>query len=246
VRPEKLYRRALAIKEQIFGQNHLEAGITLNNLGLYYKSVGRLAEARQAYLRALPIFQSAFGGSHPQVGGLLYNLGLLLAKEAETFLARAETIGRDAEEMADPSWREKVVINHAMSRFDLRVAPSRIHRFGVFAGQDIPAGAKIIQYSGQLVSRREWVKRSMERSYLLRVSKYWCVDGAVGGSGAQWINHCCEPNCRFTGTNPTWAASLRPIKNGEELLLDYQFPKDYRLIPCYCGAATCRGTINAR
>jgi len=246
VRPEKLYWRALEIKEQLFGRDHLEVGLTLNNLGLYYKSLGRLAEARSAYLRALPIFQNAYGSSHPQVGNVLYNLAQLLKKESEAFQARAEMIRRDAEELADSSWREKAVIRHELALYPLIVDRSRIHRFGVFAGRAIPAGANIIQYTGQLVSRREWVNRCMHRSYLLRVNKYWCVDGAVGGSGAEWINHCCEPNCKFTGKDPAWVASLRAIEPGEELLLDYRFPKDCGIVPCYCGAATCRGTINRK
>lgn len=244
VRPEKLYQRSLAIKEQFFGHDHLEVGLTLNNLGLYYKSLGRLAEARGAYLRALPIFQKAFGSSHPQVGNLLYNLGQLSMKESEALLARAQAIRQDAEELADPSWREKAVIHQEMALYPLTVAPSRIHRFGIFAGQDIPAGANIIQYAGQLVSRRHWASRCQNRSYLLRVNQHWCLDGAVGGSGAELINHCCEPNCRFAGRDPVWVTSLRAIERGEELLLDYRFPRHWRPVPCYCGATACRGTIN--
>lgn len=69
-RPEKLYLRSLELKEGLFGTNHTDVGLTLNNLGLYYKSVGRLPEARAAYLRALSIFEKELGGSHPTVGDL--------------------------------------------------------------------------------------------------------------------------------------------------------------------------------
>src|SRR6476660_7666943 len=61
VRPEKLYLQALQIKEQTFGQEHPEVAVTLSNLGLFYKALGRLAEARRLQERALAIFQRNFG-----------------------------------------------------------------------------------------------------------------------------------------------------------------------------------------
>lgn len=242
VRPEKLYLRSLQLKERLFGPQHLEIALTLNNLGLYYKTLGRLTEARDMYLRALPIFQSEFGGSHPSVGDLLYNISQLLKKESEAFEKRSRMIQQAAEELSTPA-----VLHQECARFQLRVAPSRIHRFGVFAGQAIPAGADIIEYTGQRVSRREWARRCFDRTYLLRLNKYWCVDGSVGGSGAQLINHCCEPNCKFRfEENSAWIAALKPIQPGSELLLDYNFSKDCAITPCYCGAPSCRGTINRR
>jgi flagellar biosynthesis GTPase FlhF len=36
----------------------------------------------------------------------------------------------------------------------------------------------------------------------------------------------------------------RRIRAGEELTYDYQFPADESRIPCKCGAANCRGTLN--
>jgi tetratricopeptide (TPR) repeat protein len=247
IRPEKLYLRSLELKERLFGPEHLETGLTLNNLGLYYKSLGRLAEARQAYERALPIFQREFGGSHRSVGDLLYNLAQLLKKEYEAMEARSRTIDEAEAELADPGWRQKAVIRRELAAFELRVARSRIHRFGVFAAEAIPAGADIIEYTGERVSRREWMPRCRHRSYLLKLDSYWCLDGSVAGSGAELINHCCEPNCRFTGEGARrWVTSTRAIEPGEELLLDYHFPKECGIVPCYCGAPTCRGTINVR
>src|SRR3954447_16847681 len=38
VRPEKLYIRSLELKERLFGGDHIEVAMTLNNLGLHYKS----------------------------------------------------------------------------------------------------------------------------------------------------------------------------------------------------------------
>ena len=40
--------------------------------------------------------------------------------------------------------------------------------------------------------------------------------------------------------------ATRPIRKGEELTVDYHFAKDIERIPCKCGAAGCRGTINLK
>ena len=247
IRPERLYLRSLELKERLFGKDHLEVGLTLNNLGLYYKSTGRLAEARQTYQKALAIFQTELGGSDPRVGDLLYNLAQLLKQESATMEARSQMIREAADELADPSWRDKAVIRQEFARYQLTVDRSRIHRFGVFAAEAIPAGAEVIEYTGERVSRREWIPRCRHRSYLLKLDKYWCLDGSSSGSGAELINHCCEPNCKFTGEGSRrWVTSLRAISAGEELLLDYHFPKDCGIVPCYCGAPSCRGTINVK
>jgi SET domain-containing protein len=40
--------------------------------------------------------------------------------------------------------------------------------------------------------------------------------------------------------------SKRRIRKGDELTVDYHFEKDIEDIPCKCGAANCRGTINLK
>jgi SET domain-containing protein len=40
--------------------------------------------------------------------------------------------------------------------------------------------------------------------------------------------------------------SKRRIAAGEELLVDYKFSKFAPKVPCHCGAANCRGTINMK
>jgi tetratricopeptide (TPR) repeat protein len=225
----------------------VEVALTLNNLGLYYKSLGRLAEARGAYARALGIFQVVYGASHPLIADVLYNQAQLLKKEAEAMECRSRIIQESAAELADPDWRKRAVINQDVAGYRLSVGPSRIHRFGVFADEEIPANARVIEYTGERAGRSSWVKRTANRSYLLWMSKYWGIDGSVGGSGAELINHCCEPNCVFERKRGrAWVRSLRAIAAGEELLLDYHFPKDSVPTPCYCGVVTCRGTINMK
>jgi len=80
--------------------------------------------------------------------------------------------------------------------FRLKLAPSPIHRWGIYAGEPIPANRKVIEYTGEKISRRETKRRADSREcvYLFTLDNYWSVDGAVGGSGAEYINHSCDPN----------------------------------------------------
>lgn len=67
----------------------------------------------------------------------------------------------------------------------------------------------------------------------------------VGGSGAQYINHGCDPNLQTVIRNGhILCMSKRAIDKGEELTVDYNFGKDSEAVPCNCGSTHCRGTIN--
>ncbi|MCS7025645.1 MAG: SET domain-containing protein-lysine N-methyltransferase [Bryobacteraceae bacterium] len=132
--------------------------------------------------------------------------------------------------------------------FKLEVKPSKIHRWGIYAAEHIPARRKVIEYTGEKISRRETKRRdSRPLHYLFTLDKYWTIDGAVGGSGAEYINHSCEPNLRAVILKGhILYMSLRDIQPGEELTIDYHFPKDVERVPCNCGAKNCRGTINVK
>ena len=139
------------------------------------------------------------------------------------------------------------------ARFKLRVAASRIHRLGVFAAEDIPARARVIEYRGKRLTRRQacdvfrqrFVSRSPHLHYLARLDSYWTVDGAVGGSGAEFVNHSCDPNAEMkTLRNHIWVITLRKIRRGEELFCDYAFDPHGIQLKCRCGSPKCRGTLN--
>lgn len=144
---------------------------------------------------------------------------------------------------------EKPRIDPKHCRFQLTLAESKIHRWGVYAAEAIPRGRKVIEYTGERISRRETRKRANERelNYLFTLSPYWTVDGGVGGSGAEFINHSCTPNCqaRIVKDHILYF-SLRDIRKGEELTVDYNFGADEETAACKCGSRGCRGTINQK
>lgn len=130
--------------------------------------------------------------------------------------------------------------------FKLRIGRSKIHRWGVFAAERIPKRRKVIEYTGERISRVETKRRAESAlNYLFTLNSYWTVDGAVGGSGAEFVNHCCDPNLYAQIIHGRILyMSKRDIEPGEELTIDYHFDKDVEKVPCRCGAVNCRGTIN--
>ena len=141
-------------------------------------------------------------------------------------------------------------VDNAATAFQLEARPSPIHRFGIFTAQAIPANVRVIEYTGERISYRE-AERRRERPYLYLfwVAPGRLIDGAVGGSGAEFINHSCEPNLVVDiAEGRVFFASLREIATGEELLLDYRVradTSDAPPMPCRCGAASCRGFLYA-
>src|SRR5579883_840500 len=132
--------------------------------------------------------------------------------------------------------------------FKMRVARSGIHGWGVYAAERIPARRKVIEYTGELISRRETKRRGQGNiTYLFTLDDYWTIDGAVGGSGAEIINHSCEPNlysCILR--RHILYMSKREILPGEELTIDYRFSDKVDKVRCRCGAKNCRGVINIK
>jgi len=128
----------------------------------------------------------------------------------------------------------------------MRVLPSAIHRWGVYAEEVIPAKRKVIEYTGERISRREIKKRSAgPLNYIFTLDSYWALDGLVGGSGAEYINHSCDPNLvsRIVNHHILYF-SRRQIRKGEELTVDYHFAHNVEKVFCSCGTDKCRGTIN--
>lgn len=133
------------------------------------------------------------------------------------------------------------------ARFRLRIGRSPIHHLGVFADERIPARRNVIEYVGELVNPVESYRRTNRAKavYTIKLDEFWRIDGSVGGSGAEFINHSCDPNLRSRRLKGrVLLQSLRPIEAGTELTLDYHFSNEGPKVRCRCGSHKCRGTIN--
>src|ERR1700693_4238607 len=127
------------------------------------------------------------------------------------------------------TWRESYIAPR-FSRYRLRVDSSSIHQKGVFAAESIPAAKKVIEYTGQLLTWAQAIKleRTLEKrgapknDYLAQLNRNWIINGAVRGSGAELINHSCQPNLspRRIGGH-LFYFSRRRIRQGEELAGEY-------------------------
>lgn len=138
-------------------------------------------------------------------------------------------------------------IDARLARFRLEYRPSRIHRWGIFVLEPIPARRVVIEYTGQVISPAEAHRRSLRPSiFTFWLSRRRLIDGAIGGSGAEYINHSCDPNLIARRRHGRiFLSSRRRIAAGEELFLDYQLVGNLPLIACRCGSPRCRGFLNA-
>lgn len=138
----------------------------------------------------------------------------------------------------------------------IRATTSAIHGRGVYATQPIPRGARVVEYTGERITKAEAVRREQARLrrlarggdgsvYIFVLNRRHDLDGRTGRNIARLINHSCSPNCEaFTIRGHIWIFARRDIAPGEELTFDYGFPlSEWRLHPCRCGSSGCPGYI---
>jgi SET domain-containing protein len=129
------------------------------------------------------------------------------------------------------------------------VRGSRVHGRGLFARRAMPAGARVIEYVGEKITKAESERRTLAqwdagRVYTFELNKRYDVDGAPLWNRARYANHGCDPNCETEVVRGhIWLVAIRDIAEGAEITYDYNFPVDEDLVPCRCGARTCRGYI---
>ena len=88
---------ALVLARQIWGEEHPNVAISLNNLADLYKSQGRYAEAQPLCQQVLEMTKRLFVGDHPDVAGSLNNLALLYKFQGR--YAEAQSLYEQALEM---------------------------------------------------------------------------------------------------------------------------------------------------
>ncbi|MGA8143970.1 MAG: SET domain-containing protein-lysine N-methyltransferase [Candidatus Acidiferrales bacterium] len=147
--------------------------------------------------------------------------------------------------MKTPGAKKTPRINPKAADYQLRVTRSPLHRYGVFALEDIPAGRRVIEYTGKRLDRAQAATIKPPKDiYLAGVNPRLAIDGSKGGSGAQFINHSCSPNLTWRAVrNRLLFFSRRKIRAGEELTVNYRYPIRLERVPCHCGARRCRGTL---
>ncbi|PZQ73746.1 MAG: SET domain-containing protein-lysine N-methyltransferase [Variovorax paradoxus] len=139
----------------------------------------------------------------------------------------------------------------------LHVRPSGVHGLGAFAAVDLRAGTKLGRYTGRRFTAMQAAAMEWDSTltYLFGLSDGTLIDGGRGGNAMRHLNHACEPNCEAHEEHGTRGRlhlvihTLRDVRAGEELFLDYALtvddaegPGDY---PCHCGSLRCRGTMVA-
>jgi len=141
---------------------------------------------------------------------------------------------------------------------------SAIHGNGMFAAADIPAGTRLIQYKGKLLTHAESDElygdgADTGHTFLFSLNDDYVIDANQQGNSARWINHGCAPNCEAVideddGGDPrrdrVFIESIRDIRKGEELTYNYGIVLGVphtramkRIWACRCGAPQCTGTM---
>jgi SET domain-containing protein len=130
----------------------------------------------------------------------------------------------------------------------LVIAPSPIHGMGAFASRAIARGARVVEYTGEKISKAESLRRCEAGNwFIFSLDDEFDLDGNIAGNPARWLNHSCAPNCEaeFLGGR-IWITASRDIAAGEEITFNYGYTLDeYREHPCRCGAPSCAGWIVA-
>ena len=126
----------------------------------------------------------------------------------------------------------------------LIIRSSDIHAAGCFTLDPIAKGTRVLEYTGERITKAEGDLRYDGRpfTYLFGIG-----DGEIvidGHGMAMFVNHSCDPNCETEDEGDRiFIAALRDITPGEELTYDYWLYDGDDDAPCYCGAASCRGTM---
>jgi uncharacterized protein len=141
----------------------------------------------------------------------------------------------------------------------IQVRLSGVHGKGVFAVAAIARDEHIIEYTGEVITWPEALRRhphdpsDPNHTFYFHIDDNHVIDAKHGGNAARWINHACTPNCEADEVGGrVFIKALRRLGVGEELFYDYGLIIDERYTPalkkkyaCRCGTKNCRGTMLA-
>ncbi|MFB9066804.1 SET domain-containing protein [Pseudofulvimonas gallinarii] len=144
------------------------------------------------------------------------------------------------------------------------VRNSAIHGRGIFAATDLPAGIRVIEYKGTIITdaqadRLYGDSLDTGHTFLFTLNEKYIIDANQKGNSARWINHSCEPNCEAVihvdpdgddRKDRVFIETIRPVKAGHELTYNYGITLDVphtkklkAIWACRCGSKSCTGTL---
>ncbi|MBT3814442.1 SET domain-containing protein-lysine N-methyltransferase [Candidatus Woesearchaeota archaeon] len=122
---------------------------------------------------------------------------------------------------------------------------SSIHRYGIFAKEEIKKGEPINAFGGITVPKGEIkeYRKIISHAGIQVSDDFFIVPSSHEEIKEQGIfNHSCEPNVGFNSS--ITMVAMRDIKAGKELATDYAFMESYfESFECSCGSSNCRKTI---
>ncbi len=127
----------------------------------------------------------------------------------------------------------------------LIIRSSAIHAAGCYTTTAIRKGARVIEYTGHILSKKQ-ADQAYDDSpvtYLFGLGSGKIV--IDGHSMAMFINHSCDPNCETEEAGGrVWIKAIRNIDPAEEITYDYcLYDGGEDEAACNCGAGKCRGTM---
>lgn len=138
-----------------------------------------------------------------------------------------------------------MIINGSVN-FKIRVAKSRIHGKGAYAGEPIPAKRKLGSLGGAVISKRAG-RLKVKANLSISLVELWngqSLDASVHSNELRYINHSCKPNTymRTLGFHVEFY-TLAPVRQGDELSCNYGETHHDGSRKCTCGAEGCKGFI---
>lgn len=131
--------------------------------------------------------------------------------------------------------------------------------WGVRARQAVASGTFILEYTGEIVSQKEFEKRMLsgyiedEHHYCLALDSKHMIDAHRAGSECRFVNHSCDPNCEMRKWNVKGLYRMalfakKDILANTEICYDYNFSlfDSDKGQTCHCGAKECRGVIGGK
>lgn len=146
----------------------------------------------------------------------------------------------------------------------LQVFQSDLCGFGLKACQKCESGTVLAEYTGEVITSKECVRRmaevkkgSTDSFYFAALGDGLFLDAKSFGSIARFANHCCNPNSELQrwyvdGMVRLALVNIQPLAVGEEITYNYGYSEDgmedlVRMRQkCHCGASNCCGTIGGK